>query len=617
MAKIPLYSMKINKSREKASEDRTDVHQDQSTTFRFDFQRVLFRVMRTDNWVKPFFKQYKLALVTALFLGFLTFFSAGALMFISGFLISKSASLPTNILLVYIPIVLTRTFGIARPVCRYLERLTSHNWVLKMTSQLRLKLYQTLEQDAVFIKRDFRLGDVIGLLAEDINHLQNLYLRTIFPTVIAWLLYIFIVSALGFFSWWFALFMLFYLAILLLVFPLFSVLVNGARQQIEKTLKNNLYTELTDNVLGISDWIFSHRGTEYVALHEHSQDQLIAVQAKMKHFQNKRALIFEMVYGLLILATFIWASGRFPGNHGGQANWVAAFVLSLLPIIDAFAGLSTASQETNSYVDSIERLNHLPNLRPETVTDMQPQAPYDFQIENLSFCYPNDTRLVLDQLDLTIPQGQKLAILGRSGSGKSTLATLLRGDLVPSSGAVLFGGVPVATLGESIPSYIGVIQQDPYLFRTSLLNNIRLGNEKADLEQVWQVLERVGLKEMVEALPQGLDTMVDEAGLRFSGGERHRIALARILLKETPIVILDEPTVGLDPITEKQVLTTFMEELQGKTVIWIIHHLKGIEYADQVIFLENGKLEMAGSPATLAETSPRFRQLKAVDDGEI
>lgn len=577
----------------------------------------LFHVMREDHWVKPFFRQYKIALATALLLGFLTFFSAGALMFISGFLISKSASLPTNILLVYIPIVLTRTFGIARPVFRYLERLTSHNWVLKMTSKLRLKLYQTLEQDAIFLKRDFRLGDIIGLLAEDINHLQNLYLRTIFPTVIAWILYVFIVIGLGFFSWWFALFMLLYLAILIFLFPLVSVLINGARQQKEKTLKNGLYTELTDNVLGISDWIFSQRGQEYVALHEDSQSQLMSVQAKMKAFQNKRALLFEVAYGLLILVTFIWASGRFPGNHGGEANWVAAFVLSLLPIIDAFAGLSTAGQETNSYADSIERLNALPSLRAEMKTEQEPQAPYNFEIEKLSFHYPNDEKWVLDHLDLTIPQGQKLAILGRSGSGKSTLATLLRGDVTPSSGQILFGGVPITAIGEAIPSYIGVIQQAPYLFRTSLLNNIRLGNEAASLEQVWQVLERVGLKEMVESLPLGLDTMVDEAGLRFSGGERHRIALARVLLKETPVVILDEPTVGLDPITEKQVLTTFMEELKGKTVIWITHHLKGIEYADRIIFLENGQLEMAGNPAELAQTSHRFRQLKAVDDGEL
>lgn len=577
----------------------------------------LFAVMKDDQWVKPYFKQYKLALLLALTLGFLTFFCAGALMFISGFLISKSASMPTNILLVYIPIVLTRAFGIGRPVFRYLERLTSHNWVLKMTSKLRLKLYQTLEQDAIFIKRKYRLGDVIGLLAEDINHLQNLYLRTIFPTVIAWLLYLFIVIGLGFFSWTFALFMLLYLGILVFLFPLLSVLVNGARQQQEKLLKNQLYQDLTDNVLGISDWIFSQRGQEYVQLHEDSQNQLLAVQSKMKVFNNGRNLLFNAAYGLLILATYIWASGQFVGNHGGEANWIAAFVLSLLPVIDAFAGLSTASQETNSYADSIERLNDLPALRAEEQTDQQPQAPYDIEIDQVSFHYEDSPKQVLKDLTLQIPQGEKLAILGRSGSGKSTLATLLRGDLQATQGTITLGGVPVKAIGEEISNYIGVIQQSPYLFNTSLLNNLRLGKETASLEQVWQMLERVGLKEMVERLPQGLDTMVDEAGLRFSGGERHRLALARILLQDTPVVILDEPTVGLDPITEKHLLTTFMEELQDKTVVWITHHLKGIEFADRVIFLENGQLEMEGSPHELAQTSPRFRKLKSVDDGEM
>ncbi len=128
----------------------------------------------------------------------------GALMFNSGYLISRSASIPENILLVYIPIVLTRAFGIGRPVFRYLERLTSHSWVLRMTSNLRLKLYNVVEKDAIFFKQAHRTGDILGLLAEDINHIQNLYLRTIFPTVIAWILYAFLIIGLGYFSWWFA-----------------------------------------------------------------------------------------------------------------------------------------------------------------------------------------------------------------------------------------------------------------------------------------------------------------------------------------------------------------------------------------------------------------------------
>lgn len=578
---------------------------------------ALFKQLQGDKWVKPFLKQYKKTLYLALFLGFCTFFCGGALMFNSGYLISKSASHPSNILLVYIPIVLTRAFGIGRPVFRYVERLTSHNWVLKMTSNLRVKLYRILEQDAIFFKRDYSLGDVMGLLAEDINHLQNLYLRTIFPTVIAWLLYIFIVIALGFYSLWFALVMLFYFGIILIVFPLWSVLVNGARQKQEKVLKNELYTNLTDNVLGISDWIFSQRGQEYVELHEQAQADLYAVQAKLRKFNNLRSLLFELTYGGMALVTLLWASGQFVGDHGGAANWIAAFVLAIFPLVDAFAGLPAASQETNIYADSLERLNKLPDQREAKEVSELPQAPYDLVVKDLSFQYGKNQKEVLTDLNLTIKRGQKLAILGRSGSGKSTLANLLRGDLKPTKGQITLGGVDVSVLNEQMADYIGVIQQAPYLFNTTLINNVRLGNEDASPEDVWAVLERVGLKKMVASLPKGLETMVDEAGLRFSGGERHRLALARILLQDTPIVLLDEPTVGLDPVTEQALITTFMEQLQGKTLIWITHHLKGIEQVDKVIFIEDGQLEMEGSPEELAKTSPRYQKLKAIDDGRL
>ncbi|GET07738.1 cytochrome bd biosynthesis ABC transporter ATP-binding and permease components cydC [Ligilactobacillus agilis] len=578
---------------------------------------ALFKQLQGDKWVKPFLKQYKKTLYLALFLGFCTFFCGGALMFNSGYLISKSASHPSNILLVYIPIVLTRAFGIGRPVFRYVERLTSHNWVLKMTSNLRVKLYRILEQDAIFFKRDYSLGDVMGLLAEDINHLQNLYLRTIFPTVIAWLLYIFIVIALGFYSLWFALVMLFYFGVILIVFPLWSVLVNGARQKQEKVLKNELYTNLTDNVLGISDWIFSQRGQEYVELHEQAQADLYAVQAKLRKFNNLRGLLFELTYGGMALVTLLWASSQFVGDHGGAANWIAAFVLAIFPLVDAFAGLPAASQETNVYADSLERLNKLPDQRVAKEVSELPQEPYDLVVKDLSFQYGKNQKEVLTDLNLTIKRGQKLAILGRSGSGKSTLANLLRGDLKPTKGQITLGGVDVSVLNEQMADYIGVIQQAPYLFNTTLINNVRLGNEDASPEDVWAVLERVGLKKMVASLPKGLETMVDEAGLRFSGGERHRLALARILLQDTPIVLLDEPTVGLDPVTEQALITTFMEQLQGKTLIWITHHLKGIEQVDKVIFIEDGQLEMEGSPEELAKTSPRYQKLKAIDDGRL
>ena len=574
----------------------------------------ILKAFEKDTWVKPYLQRYKAPLMLAIFLGFCTFFSAGALMFNSGYLISKSASLPENILLVYVPIVLTRAFGVSRPVFRYIERLTSHNWVLKMTSKLRRKLYHTLEKDAMVFKQKYRMGDILGLLAEDIQYIQNLYLRTIFPLIIALILYAFIVIAVGVFSIFFALYLALLLFILVIVLPVWSVVVNGARQEREKTLKTELYTDLTDNVLGVADWIFSQRGVEYVDTHLQVEQELYQVQDQKRLFNRRVHVLFQLIYSFVVIGLIVWTSQRFVGNHGGAANWIAAFVLSAFPVVDAFVVLPEAMQESNVYKDSINRLNALdetPDEAPKNieVTDTR------VQVEDLSFGY--DYHLVLDRLDLTIEPGEKIAILGKSGSGKSTLASLIRGDLKPQNGLLTLGGVPTYQFGDAMSHYISVIQQAPYLFHTTILNNVRMANTNKSEEEVWQVLERVGLKKLVEQLPEGLHTMVDEAGLRFSGGERHRMALARILLQDTPIVLLDEPTVGLDPLTEQALIDTFFSQLQDKTVIWITHHLQGIEIMDRVIFIEDGRLEMSGTPADLAQNNARFQQLKAIDEGKV
>lgn len=574
----------------------------------------ILKAFEKDTWVKPYLQRYKAPLMLAIFLGFCTFFSAGALMFNSGYLISKSASLPENILLVYVPIVLTRAFGVSRPVFRYIERLTSHNWVLKMTSKLRRKLYHTLEKDAMVFKQKYRMGDILGLLAEDIQYIQNLYLRTIFPLIIALILYAFIVIAVGVFSIFFALYLALLLFIVVIVLPVWSVVVNGARQEREKTLKTELYTDLTDNVLGVADWIFSQRGSEYVDTHLQVEQELYQVQDQKRLFNRRVHVLFQLIYSFVVIGLIVWTSQHFVGNHGGAANWIAAFVLSAFPVVDAFVVLPEAMQESNVYKDSINRLNALdetPDEAPKNieVTDTR------IQVEDLSFSY--DHHLVLDRLDLTIEPGEKIAILGKSGSGKSTLASLIRGDLKPQNGLLTLGGVPTYQFGDAMSHYISVIQQAPYLFHTTILNNVRMANTNKSEEEVWQVLERVGLKKLVEQLPEGLHTMVDEAGLRFSGGERHRMALARILLQDTPIVLLDEPTVGLDPLTEQALIDTFFSQLQDKTVIWITHHLQGIEIMDRVIFIEDGRLEMSGTPADLAQNNARFQQLKAIDEGKV
>lgn len=577
----------------------------------------LLRVLKHDQWVRPFLRRYRWTLCLAISIGIVTFVCGAGLMFSAGFLISKSATKPENILLVYVPIVLTRAFGIGRPTFRYAERLVSHNWVLKMTSQLRKKLYDVLEHDAVFFNRKYQLGDILGLLSDDIHHLQNLYLRTLFPMFVSWGLYVIIVIAFGILSPLMGLWMLVIFGLIIFAIPLWSILINGARQERAKQIKDQLYVELTDDVMGVTDWILAGRNKEYLAKHVASTKESHATAVQVHHFEHFRDFLLQILYLLIIVSVIIWGAARFGGHFGGSANWIAAFVLAFFPLVDAFIQLPTAAQETNVYTNSLDRLNNLSHHRELKPTPVHLQAPFTINVDDLHFTYPQTSKEVLSGINLQIKPGEKLAVLGRSGSGKSTLASLIRGDLVPTQGTVTLNGIPTDRFGDQIADYIGVINQSPYLFRTTIANNLRIGNEDADDEQLWAVLERVGLAEMVERLPDGLETKVDEAGLRFSGGERHRLALARILLKDTPIVLLDEPTVDLDPITEQAIINTFIRQLQDKTLIWITHHLQGIEEMNQVVFIEDGQITMQGTPAELWQSNPRYQQLKKADQGNL
>ncbi|GJM75034.1 hypothetical protein HMSSN036_72500 [Paenibacillus macerans] len=201
----------------------------------------------------------------------------------------------------------------------------------------------------------------------------------------------------------------------------------------------------------------------------------------------------------------------------------------------------------------------------------------------MRFAYAAGGANSVDGVSLDIPQGKRVAVIGRSGAGKSTLLKLIQGALAPSDGTVTFNGVPAAALGERMPEYVSVLNQSPHLFDTTVANNIRLARPEAADEEISRAAQAAQLGPLIAALPEGLNTPMRETGQRFSGGERQRVALARILLQDTPVLILDEPTVGLDPRTERELLATIFRTTQGKTLIWVTHHLVGAEKMDEII----------------------------------
>ena len=575
-----------------------------------------FKTFKHDTWVKPYIKQYKGLLITALILGLLTSFCAAALMFTSGYTIDKAATHPVNILLIYVPILLTRAFGIGRPVFKYIERLKSHNWVLRVTSDLRTRLYKTLESDASFLSEHHKTGDIMGLLSEDISHLQNLYLRTIFPSVISYLLTIIASIALGIFNPSFGFFVFLLLFIEVFLVPLFSVSIESARRAYQKQVKSDLYVQLTDNVLGVDDWVISGRKADFSNLAQHNIQNLDQSKSKSKSFRRNRDFVLQLVFAAMVVCFLIFTNLTMTHNQE-QANFVSAVVLAIFPLSDAIIPVSQGFEEWPEYRDSIVRLN---TIKPVTKPLPKQVAlkPVDFQtltLDNITFEYDADSPILIKNFSQSIRQGEKLALLGPSGIGKTTILQLILGDLSPQQGQIRINDLNISQIQKNREKIFSVLNQKPFLFNTTLMNNVRLGNEQKSDAEVKKALERVGLRDLVESLPDKYETIVGENGARFSGGEQERIALARILLQDAPIVLLDEPTVGLDPITENDLLETFFDVLKDKTIIWVTHHLQGIKHVDHVVFMNGQEIEMEGSPQELYQTNQHFQELYKMDQG--
>ncbi len=576
--------------------------------------------MKKEQWIFVYLRSHRLRFLLVIGLGILTAGCAAALMFTSGFLISKSALRPENILMVYVPIVLVRTFGIGRAVLHYAERLISHDMVLRILAKMRVRLYRILEPQALFLRSRYRTGDMLGTLADDIEQLQDVYVRTIFPTVTAVVIYGLAVAALGTFDLSFALWMALYLFFLVVLLPLVSLWMTQVRQRRMRKSRNRLYRKWTDAVMGLSDWVISGRTAELIASHEADEARLAGEERRLKRWKRWRTLAGQCMLGILVIFMVSWAGGQ---TQNGQlaAPMIAAFTLIVFPLMDVFLPVSEAVEKIPQYRHSLKRIHRfersgvVPSTEPGVAEEELQKAKQkaDIRLKKVSHRYEGADEWSVDNISLDIPHGKKVALIGRSGAGKSTLIKLIQGVLAPDRGQVTINGVEAVQFGGEISKVISVLNQRPHLFDTTVANNIRLGKPDATDEEVRQVARQVRLDALIESLPLGYDTPMLETGERFSGGERQRIALARILLQNTPVMILDEPTVGLDPRTERDLLATIFQVAAGKTLIWITHHLTGVEKMDEVVFIENGRIEMIGPHEELLACLPRYRRLYHLD----
>ena len=236
------------------------------------------------------------------------------------------------------------------------------------------------------------------------------------------------------------------------------------------------------------------------------------------------------------------------------------------------------------------------------------EIPKNLDIEFSKVCFSYDETEVLHDISLKVPEGSMLALTGPSGSGKSTIAKLLAGFWDVGSGDILIGGHSIKTFSqEQLNKLIACVDQETFLFDQSILDNIRMGRPTATKEEVVEMAKKAGCHEFIEALPQGYETRAGEAGGRLSGGEKQRIAIVRAMMKEAPIMILDEATASTDPENEAAIQKALSAAIKGKTLIVVAHRLATIKHADQIAFVKEGKIVNIGTQEELLENCPDYR----------
>jgi ATP-binding cassette subfamily C protein CydC len=281
---------------------------------------------------------------------------------------------------------------------------------------------------------------------------------------------------------------------------------------------------------------------------------------------------------------------------------------------EAVLPLSLAAQMWISAREAAKRLFEVVDTEPEIKEDTRysklDEQTSNIELSNITFTYPTQTTPALHNLTFDLRPSTSIAIVGPSGAGKSTIANLLLRFWDYKVGDITLGDESLKALNQDeVRARCGYVSQNTYFFNTSIYENLRFARRKVTREEVEAACKSAQIHDFIMSLPKGYDTMIGEQGLRLSGGERQRLAIARALIKDAPILILDEPTANLDPLTEQQVLETLFKVMKQKTSLLITHRLIGLENMDEILVMNHGEIIERGTHTQLSGKDSFYRHL--------
>jgi ATP-binding cassette, subfamily C, bacterial CydC len=566
-----------------------------------------------------FLKPYRWRVALAVVLGALTVVSNVGLLATAAYVISAAAIVPYLSMLV-IPVYLVRLFSVSRAHSRYAERLVSHDVTFKLLKDLRIWFYARLAPLAPARLLRYRSGDLLSRIVKDVAELENVYLRSVSPLAVALGIAVISFLVLRPFGTLMGLAAVGFLLATGVGAPLLARRLTGGLGRRQLELRAELNARVVDGLQGMQDLLaFGCEGRE--------RRELAALGGKLDRVQGRLALVTglqaafsDLMIGLALAAIVVLAV---PLVAAGEVRgvYLAFLALVVLGSFEAVLPLGTAFGFFGRSVHAGERLFEVIDARPEVFDPPEPLGLPDdntLEFDHVSFGYERGGPPALEDVTFALRPGGRIAVVGPSGSGKSTLVNLALRFWDPQGGEVRFGGRDVRCYAqEDLRARIGFVSQSTYVFNDTLRANLTIADPEASDAALQAALGRARLEGLVDRLPGGLEGYVGEQGLALSGGERQRLAVARALLKDAPVLVLDEASANLDTITERELMAGIRDLMRGRSTLVLTHRLVTMETMDEILVLQKGRIVERGTHEELVRAGGLYRRMLDVQRGML
>ncbi|WP_372384061.1 cysteine/glutathione ABC transporter ATP-binding protein/permease CydC [Vibrio sp. BS-M-Sm-2] len=565
----------------------------------------------------PYLKLYKkhwFGLSLGMLLAFATLSASIGLLTLSGWFISASAVAGLTIARETFNYMLpgggVRGLAMSRTAGRWGERVVSHNATFKLLTDLRIFFFKKLAPLIPGRISNLRDADLLNRLVADVDAMDHVYLRLVSPVTVGVLGIFFLTLFLMWFDTSLGLILGSILLIMLLIWPVLFY-------KLGKRNGGELTQNKADLRVTTLDWIEGYSELTLFGAEERYRNAILETQHKLmaNQFVNANltgmASAALMLFNGLTLVLMLWLAADGVGGNAPDP-FIALMAFATMASFELLMPIAGAFQHLGQTLSSARRLNEVILSEPEVQfadEKLDINKPLDITFSNVTFNYPDSERSVLNAVDLTIPATNKIAIVGQTGSGKSTLIQLLTRYWDPKKGYISIAGIELTQWNESqLRESISVVSQRVDILNGTLRDNLLIARPEATDDHLANILRDVGLEKLLENT--ALDSWLGDGGRQLSGGEKRRIGIARAILHDAPILLLDEPTEGLDKQTEQSIMALFEKHFEGKTVIFITHRLIGLESMDSIVLIEQGEIVEHGSHEKLLNEEGRYFQLR-------